>query len=135
MLTLPDGTSHHASGPWFQWEIESHRSINTLEARAVVLAWDRWRHLISQWPELLVESDNVTTVAYLGRFGGPLRHLAEIVEPRSYNVGFRGVTEVTVNTANSADTGRRSRKSPSTAAVASLWEPSNVARYFCHVTS
>ena len=81
VLTLPDGTSHHASGPWFQWEIESHRSINTLEARAVVLAWDRWRHLISQWPELLVESDNVTTVAYLGRFGGPLRHLAEIVEP------------------------------------------------------
>jgi hypothetical protein len=81
VLTLPDNTSHQLSAPWSRWEIETHRSINTLEARAVLLAWDRWRHLLAPWRDLLVECDNMTTVAYLRRFGGPFRHLAEIVEP------------------------------------------------------
>ncbi|XP_041446270.1 uncharacterized protein LOC121403038 [Xenopus laevis] len=59
--------NHSAQGRWSP--AESRLPINILELRAVKLALSQWSHLL-RLQSVRIQSDNVTTVAYINRQGG-----------------------------------------------------------------
>lgn len=83
-----------AHGFWSAAELRAEPSINVLEARAVARAVDFFQDHLRSCRQLIVESDNTTTVSYLQRFGGRLRHIAAELE-RSQRAFLRWRTHVT----------------------------------------